>query len=87
MERVWTVQRRDFVAEVIRHGWTVVRADEGFVVAEAGDRYQLTGWFVGGRLGLIDLYDAVAGAGRRLPPPWAVPSPSAAATELRRRDP
>ena len=74
------------MAEVIRLGWIVVGADEGFVVAEAGDRYQFTGWFVDGRLGLIDLYDAAADAGQQLSPPWRVPSPAAAAETLRRDD-
>ncbi len=32
------MMRRNYMAGVIRQGWTIVSADEGFVVAKADDR-------------------------------------------------
>ena len=43
--------RREFLSEAIRQGWKIASADEGFVVLETGNRWQMTGWFVDDRLG------------------------------------
>lgn len=77
------MERRNYVAQIMKQGWTLVSADNGFVVAEARGRYQLTGWFVDGRLGLIDLFDADSDTTLRLPPDTSIPSPSEAAVRLR----
>lgn len=67
--------RREFLADVIRQGWKIVSADEGFVELEVANRWQMTGWFIGGRLGMIVLFDAETGATHELIPPCLVPSP------------
>lgn len=77
------MERHDYVARIMQQGWTLVSADTGFVVAEAWGRYQLTGWFVDGRLGLLDLFDADTDTTLRLPPDTSIPSPSEAAARLR----
>lgn len=74
--------RREFLAEVIRQGWKIASADDGFVELETGNRWQMTGWFVGGRLGMIVLFDAETGTTHELRPPCLVPSPVDAATLL-----